>query len=72
MAKNQETAINREIGKLLRQRSIERADFEVKVADFNPKEYPAECNECMQETPEKFKVIFTRPGSRVNGDLFDE
>lgn len=34
MAKNQEAAINRQIGKLLRQRSIERADFETKVADI--------------------------------------
>ena len=46
--------------------------FEVEVRDFNPKDHPLECNECMIETPEKFKVIYTRQGTKSEEDLFDE
>ncbi len=46
--------------------------FEVKVEDFDPSKYKAECNECMLETPEKFKVIYTKQSKIEDGDLFDE
>jgi hypothetical protein len=45
--------------------------FEVKVEDFEPENYPMECNECMMETPEKFKVIFTKSTVIDDGDLLD-
>lgn len=50
----------------------EALGFEVKVENFNPEEHPLECNECMRETPEKFKVIYTKPGEAPDEGLFDE
>lgn len=46
--------------------------FEVKVVNFDPEKYPLECNECMKETPEKFKVILTSGKANMEQDLFDE
>lgn len=45
--------------------------FEVKVENFDPAKYPTECNECMLETPEKFKVIFTKQTVIDDGDLLN-
>jgi hypothetical protein len=46
--------------------------FEVRTEAFDPAEYPAECNECMTESPEQFIVIYTRPGKKSYEGLFDE
>ena len=35
-------------------------DFEVKVEDFDPGQFPEECSECILADPGKYKVIFTR------------
>ncbi|MFH1049457.1 MAG: hypothetical protein V1779_00845 [bacterium] len=45
--------------------------FEVKVEDFDPDKFKIECNECMLETPEKFKVIYTKQLIIEDGDLLD-
>ncbi len=50
----------------------ESLGFEVRIEDFDPEKYTLECNECMKETPEKFKIVFTKPGTGTGGDLFDE
>lgn len=34
--------------------------FEVKVTDFNPKDHPGDCSECMLQFPQQYKVIYTR------------
>ncbi len=43
----------------------ESLDFEVKVEEFNPENYPDECSECMKEDPCKFKVIYTRKKTNI-------
>lgn len=45
--------------------------YEVKIVDYNPIVFDNNCNECMQVTPEKFKIVYTRIPSGFNGDLFD-
>ncbi|MFC2131421.1 hypothetical protein ACFLSQ_08300 [Bacteroidota bacterium] len=50
----------------------ESLGFEVRIENFDPEKYTLECNECMTEIPEKFKVIFTKPGVEPDEDLFDE
>jgi hypothetical protein len=46
--------------------------FDVKVENFDPEKYSLDCNECMIETPERFKIIFTKPGANSGEGLFDE
>jgi len=36
--------------------------FEVHLESFNPEEEPG-CTDCMKESPEKYKVIYTRKKS---------
>ena len=52
--------------------AYESFGFEVKVEDFDPEKYPLDCNECMRETPENFKVIFTRQADINDEGLFDD
>jgi len=44
--------------------------YEVRVEDFNAKECSDECNTCMLETPEKFKIIYTRKNDDFDDELF--
>jgi hypothetical protein len=46
--------------------------YEVKIENLKPEEFEDECNECMKETPERFKVIYTRSGGDAAGDMFYE
>ena len=46
--------------------------FEVKVEDFSTDHYQTVCNECMVESPERFKVIYTRRIEDFNDELFEE
>ena len=46
--------------------------FEVWTEIFNPAEHPAECDECMRNTPEQFIVIYTKAGMDSKEGLFDE
>ena len=50
----------------------ESLGFEVKVESFNPEICKTECNECMKESPEMFKIIYTKPKNDSNEGLFDE
>ncbi len=34
--------------------------FDIKLKDFNPREFPEECTGCLAAFPEKYKVIYTR------------
>lgn len=52
--------------------AYESFGFEVKVENFDPVRFPSDCNECMLENPEKFKVIYTKQIAIEDGDLFDE
>ena len=44
--------------------------YEVKVTNYDPDSCDVECNECMKDTPEKFKVIYTRGNADMSEDLF--
>lgn len=50
----------------------ESMGFEIKVEDFSVQNNHSECNECMLESPEKFKVIFTRRNEQFNDALFED
>jgi len=50
----------------------ESMGFEIKVEDFSVGNSHSECNECMLESPEKFKVIFTRRNEQFNDALFED
>ena len=40
--------------------TYESLGFEVMLKDFDPKEFPQNCDICMTANLEKFKVLFTR------------
>lgn len=40
--------------------TYESLGFEVMLKDFDPKEFPQDCNTCMIANPDRFKVLFTR------------
>ncbi len=46
----------------------------VKVEDYTDETCGSSCNDCLTETPEKYKVIYTRPSKDsdldILGDLF--
>jgi hypothetical protein len=46
--------------------------FEVRTEAFDPAEYPAECSECMNESPEQFIVIYTKSDTKSGEGIFDE
>jgi hypothetical protein len=50
----------------------ESMGFEIKVENFRADDCNSECNECMVESPEKFKVIYTRRNEQFNDLLFEE
>ncbi|MFA6572178.1 MAG: hypothetical protein WCT77_13200 [Bacteroidota bacterium] len=49
----------------------ESLGFEVKVEDYLA-DCSSDCNECMIETLEKFKVIYTKRADNFEDELFDE
>ena len=44
--------------------------FEVKVEDYVADECDIECNTCLTETPNKFKVVYTKADPDFEEDLF--
>jgi len=50
----------------------ESLGFEVRMEDFDAEMYPIDCNECMKEAPEKFKIIYTKGIGNADEDWFDE
>ena len=47
----------------------ESLGYEVKVENYKSQNND-DCNECMKEIPENFKVIYTRPGKINDEDVF--
>ncbi len=50
----------------------ESMGFEVKVEDYRSDNCTTDCNECMTGSPEKFKVIYTKPADNFEDELFDD
>ena len=50
----------------------ESMGFEVKVENYNVENCGSDCNICMIDSPEKFKVIFTKRADNFEDELFDE
>ena len=46
--------------------------YEVKVEDYEADSCDSDCNTCMVETPDKFKVIYTRQQEDFDDELFGE
>lgn len=46
--------------------------YDVKIENLKPDEFQDECNECMKEAPERFKVIYTRRAGQAAEGLFYE
>ena len=44
--------------------------FEVKVEDYIADKSDVDCNSCLMESPDKFKVIYTRRAENYEDELF--
>jgi hypothetical protein len=50
----------------------ESMGYEVKVEDYSADNCSVECNSCLVETPEKFKVVYTRRLKNFDDELFED